>query len=45
VITSVEQGMPTSTASFVLVGSEDRKSFQGESIEIVANQRSPIYAT
>lgn len=45
VITSVEKGMPTSTASFVLVGSEDRKSFQGESIEIVANQRSPIYAT
>jgi proteasome lid subunit RPN8/RPN11 len=45
VITSVEQGMPTSTASFVLVGSEDRKSFQGESIEILANQRSPIYAT
>src|SRR5215470_11552480 len=45
VITSVDQGMPTSTASFVLVGSEERKSFQGESIEIVANQRSPIYAT
>jgi len=45
VITSVEHGTPTSTASFVLVGSEDKKTFQGESIEIVANQRSPVYAT
>ena len=45
VITSVEQGTPTSMASFVLVGSEDKKVFQGESIEIVANQRSPVYAT
>jgi hypothetical protein len=27
------------------VGSEDKKVFQGESIEIVANQRSPVYAT
>jgi proteasome lid subunit RPN8/RPN11 len=45
VITSVEQGTPTSTASFVLLGSEDKKSFQGESIEVVANQRSLLYAT
>ena len=45
VITSVEQGIPTSTASFVLLGSEDRKNFQGESIEIVANQGSLQYAT
>lgn len=45
VITSVEQGTPTSTASFVLVGSEDKKVFQGESIEIVANQLSQVYAT
>jgi hypothetical protein len=28
-----------------LLGSEDKKSFQGESIEIVANQRSLQYAT
>ena len=45
VITSVEHGTPTSTASFVLLGSEEKKTFQGESIEIVANQRAPIYAT
>ena len=44
-ITSVEHGIPTSTASFVLLGAEGKKSFQGESIEIVANQHSPIYAT
>ena len=37
--------MLTSTASFVLLGSEDKKAFQGESIEIVANKRSPVYAT
>jgi proteasome lid subunit RPN8/RPN11 len=44
VITSVEHGAPTTTASFVLLGSEDNKSFQGESIEIVSNQRSLLYA-
>jgi hypothetical protein len=41
----VEHGMPTSTASFVLLGSEDRKSFEGESIEIVANHTSLIFAS
>jgi proteasome lid subunit RPN8/RPN11 len=45
VITSVEHGTPTATASFVLLGSEDSKSFHPESIEIVANQRSLLYAT
>jgi proteasome lid subunit RPN8/RPN11 len=45
VITSVEKGTPTSTASFVLIGSEDRKSFHEESIEIVSNQGSLLYAT
>ena len=45
VITSVEQGVPTSTASYVLIGSEDRKSFHPENIEILANQRSLLYAT
>jgi proteasome lid subunit RPN8/RPN11 len=45
VITSVDRGAPTSTASFVLEGAEDRKNFQAESIEILANHRSPIYAT
>jgi hypothetical protein len=46
VITSVEQGLPTHTASYVLLGSEDKKSFQAESIEILANQQRPaMYAS
>jgi proteasome lid subunit RPN8/RPN11 len=45
VITSVEQGMPALTASYVLMGSEQQKSFYPESIEILANQRSLLYAT
>lgn len=45
VITSVEQGLPTLTASYVLLGSEEGKSFQAESIEILANQRPLLYAT
>jgi proteasome lid subunit RPN8/RPN11 len=45
VITSVDRGSPTSTASYVLLGSEDRKSFHEEDIEIVANQRPQIFAT
>ena len=45
VITSVEQGLPTLTASYVLLGSEVEKSFQAESIEILANHRSLLYAT
>ncbi|HMC29349.1 MAG TPA: M67 family metallopeptidase [Candidatus Angelobacter sp.] len=45
VITSVEQGLPTLTASYVLLGSEAEKSFQAENIEILANQRSLLYAT
>jgi hypothetical protein len=44
VITSVERGAPGSTASYVLIGSEDKKTFQAESIEIVTNQRSLLYA-
>ena len=45
VITSVEGGRPTSTASYVLTGSEEEKKFQPESIEIVADQASLMYAT
>jgi len=45
VITSVEHGAPSLTASFVLLGSEDQKSFQAESIEILVNQRPLLYAT
>jgi proteasome lid subunit RPN8/RPN11 len=45
VITSVENGGPTTTASFVLSGSEEEKRFQPETIEIVANQQSLLYAT
>ena len=45
VITSVEQGTPALTASYVLVGSEQQKSFRPESIEILANQPSLLYAT
>lgn len=45
VITSVERGVPALTASYVLVGSEEQKSFNAESIEILANQRSLLYAT
>jgi proteasome lid subunit RPN8/RPN11 len=45
VITSVENGTPTATASYVLIGSEDRKSFHPENIEIVTDQRSLLYAT
>ncbi len=46
VITSVEKGLPTLTASFVLLGSEEEKNFQPESIEILANHQRPLaYAT
>lgn len=45
VITSVEGGAPTTTASFVLLGSEEQKNFHAEPIEIVANERSLLYAT
>jgi proteasome lid subunit RPN8/RPN11 len=45
VITSVEGGAPTTTASFVLSGSEEEKRFHPEMIEIVANQQSLLYAT
>jgi proteasome lid subunit RPN8/RPN11 len=45
VITSIEKGMAGLTASYVLIGSEDKKSFHPESIEILANQRTPLYAT
>ena len=45
VITSIEHGSPTLTASFVLLGSEDDKTFKPESIEILVNQRPAIYAT
>jgi proteasome lid subunit RPN8/RPN11 len=45
VITSVEMGSPTLTASYVLTGSEDGKSFEPESIDILANQSSLLYAT
>jgi len=45
VITSVEQGVITQTASYVLLGSEEEKSFQAENIEITANQRPLLYAT
>ncbi len=44
-ITSVERGVPGTTASYVLVGSEEEKKFYGESIEILANQSSLLYAT
>jgi proteasome lid subunit RPN8/RPN11 len=45
VITSVEGGSPTRTASYVLIGSEEEKSFQPESIEILAGQSTLQYAT
>lgn len=45
VITSVERGTPATTASYVLVGSEDKKSFQAENIEIMANERSLLHGT
>jgi proteasome lid subunit RPN8/RPN11 len=45
VITSVESGSPALTASYVLTGSEEEKSFDPESIEILANQNSLLYAT
>src|SRR5215467_15034617 len=45
VITSVEGGRPTSTASYVLTGSEEGKSFQRESIEILTSQSALQYAT
>jgi proteasome lid subunit RPN8/RPN11 len=42
-ITSVELGRATITNSFVLLGSEDKKQFQPEEIEIVAyRQTLPI---
>jgi len=44
VITGVERGSLAATASYVLTGSEDDKSFHAESIEIVANQSSLSYA-
>ncbi len=42
VITSVEGGRATSTNSFVLMGSEDRKHFAEEPIDIVAYQGLPV---
>ncbi|HEX4604918.1 MAG TPA: M67 family metallopeptidase [Candidatus Angelobacter sp.] len=45
VITSVDRGTPTSTASYVLIGSEEEKNFHAENIEIVANERRLVYAT
>jgi proteasome lid subunit RPN8/RPN11 len=44
VITGVERGALAATASYVLTGSEEEKSFHAESIEIVANQSSLSYA-
>jgi proteasome lid subunit RPN8/RPN11 len=44
VITSVNRGIPGLTASFVLLGSEEEKNFQAESIEILANQHSLLCA-
>jgi proteasome lid subunit RPN8/RPN11 len=44
VITSIEHGALASTASYVLVGSEEEKSFHAESIEIVSNHNSLQYA-
>ena len=43
-ITSVERGTLAATASYVLTGSEDDKSFHAESIEIVTNHSSLSYA-
>jgi proteasome lid subunit RPN8/RPN11 len=37
VITSVERGHAAATDSYVLIGAEERKKFQAEEIEIVAN--------
>jgi proteasome lid subunit RPN8/RPN11 len=45
VITSVAKGMPGMTAAFVLLGSEEEKCFQPESIEVLVNQPSLLYAT
>ncbi len=39
VITSVDRGRASATDSYVLVGSEDRKKFQAEEIEILANAK------
>ncbi len=39
VITSVEKGRVTATNSYVLVGAENRKSFQPEEIEIMAYEQ------
>src|SRR6476469_774272 len=44
VITGVERGTLAATASYVLTGSEDHKSFHAESIEIVTNHNSLSYA-
>ncbi len=44
-ITSVERGIAGVTASYALVGSETQKKFHEESIEILANQSSLLYAT
>jgi proteasome lid subunit RPN8/RPN11 len=44
VITGVERGTLAATASYVLTGSEDDKSFHAESIEIVTNHNSLSYA-
>ncbi|HZU30663.1 MAG TPA: M67 family metallopeptidase [Candidatus Angelobacter sp.] len=45
VITSVDKGVPAITASYVLSGSEEKKSFEPENIEIVADQQTLLYAT
>jgi len=45
VITSLEGGSPTLTASYALIGSEEEKSFQRESIEILTGQGALQYAT
>jgi len=39
VITSVDHGRASATDSYLLVGSEDRKKFLAEEIEIVANSQ------
>jgi proteasome lid subunit RPN8/RPN11 len=44
VITSVLQGHADATTSFLLQGTEDKKHFAGEDIEIVSYQRDLNYA-
>lgn len=45
VITSVERGTAMATSSFLLLGDQDSKKFQTETIEIVPNSKSQMYAT